>query len=1383
MYKVMKNNKTNLKSYVFWFAKKRALFLLFLGLLTMTIPALGVDNPPVAPDVNVTEEQINPGGEYFGDPINIVDGTMLLEETDMVINTPIIPLNFTRAWMSSYNGTIPDGGLGNGWVHSYQWTINEEDILGYTSYDFINGTFQGVQGSYAVLTALVNPVTGKYSGGRYFFVKENNFQTAKNLPGGTGVAISCFVGQGERMRGARLYEMKPESTYLEEEKWRLTGLLGSELVYKFNDKGRLLSIEHPSGVNVTLEYSTSYFNSVITKVQHSTGPYISFDSSSHLSRITSSLDTNVWVSYTNSTSNLPSGYNKQFIVRKHFVQDNGEIDRYYRYYYKTVSSKSVIGKKENPAGDAYYWDYNYSSDMGLRAIGNRIESGGRTNLFKNIFAYYGSYNELHVEQQDASQPSYYGYHIDTDRLLVTQVDSPYGGLYDMETREYSTKNELTKRSFSQGSDTFAIGTGYNTHGEPDLISSGYNTNTLSADMRLTWDDQRSLALARDALYRGFKIEYSTNSYAPAGPDRLPWKISQVSESTNRLVAGIMFTNRITGASRQLPDDTNNYPLLLPGELYAYFKSSQYIQPLAITNANGHVTQFGYTNGLYLTSIHPPEGIAAPIYLDRNPLGHIKRIRQNHSANTENVTVFETDYAGRPLMVSNVLGQVSTFTYNDRGQLTYMQDAGGRFVTNTWLFGKLASSTVGKTGAADSATISLDYDPQMKTLWIKDPLNRAVEEYDLDAAGQVVRVTNVDGDQMIITRGVLGMVKEVLRFDQTQVGLQYNTKGWVSKVCYLDDTWSNSNTVSYTYLANGLLSQVSTATNNSIGIGYDQWNQPVSIVTTTPGRSNTVSYSYDSIGNLTNKTLLNGSTQIGAIGYTYDGGGRLSSATSPNSVGTWNYTYNAYHGGLVCLSNAAIQLRTDYLYDSLGRVTNIVHRNASGTMIRLARYAYDSSGMITNKVVSGIGMTSQTSSYTYDAQGQLIYERMPMYFTNSYSYNLAGNRTSAVLKGVSCTYTTPAAHNRLASWTGGGSMTYNTAGCVTALNRTTNKVDISSLGWDCEYQLTNVVAGAATVRYTYDVAGRKASRTQGGVTERYLYDGIHVVADTDGGGNLLRTYTYGPGMDDILSMTIHGSSGTTNYYYLKDLSNTVLALANSSGSIVESYNYDAYGNVTIKNSGGSVISTSAYGNRFLFQGREYDYTTQLYHFRARWYDPETGRWLSNDPIGISGGLNLYAFCGNDPVNFVDPMGWAHFGKRPLDMTGGSCIYVLSEGGGWFGDFFNIGLYHEQLFYDDGSGEDIGFFEPNIPGKVHRIGDDVAYREKYGCDLDGYDMSSYRYDDTIMRQAVEIVKNRLENGNIPYSLLGWGWGVKKYNCQDWCSEVRETYFCILYNALKY
>ena len=258
--------------------------------------------------------------------------------------------------------------------------------------------------------------------------------------------------------------------------------------------------------------------------------------------------------------------------------------------------------------------------------------------------------------------------------------------------------------------------------------------------------------------------------------------------------------------------------------------------------------------------------------------------------------------------------------------------------------------------------------------------------------------------------------------------------------------------------------------------------------------------------------------------------------------------------------------------------------------------------------------------------------------NNYAYNVAGNRTSAVLKGVSCSYTTPAAHNRLASWTGGGSMTYNTAGCVTALNRA-NKVDVSSLNWDSQYQLTSAVAGNIGVYYSYDALGRKIERLDGdGGYEYYFYDGNQIVADFDGNEwRVIRSYTYGPGIDNILSMTVHGSTSTNTYYYLKDLSNTVLSLVNASGIAVEYYNYDAYGNVTIRNGSGTVIPTSAHGNRFLFQGREYDYTTQLYHFRARWYDSETGRWLSNDPIGISGGLNLYAFCSNDPVNYVDPTG--------------------------------------------------------------------------------------------------------------------------------------------------
>ena len=139
------------------------------------------------------------------------------------------------------------------------------------------------------------------------------------------------------------------------------------------------------------------------------------------------------------------------------------------------------------------------------------------------------------------------------------------------------------------------------------------------------------------------------------------------------------------------------------------------------------------------------------------------------------------------------------------------------------------------------------------------------------------------------------------------------------------------------------------------------------------------------------------------------------------------------------------------------------------------------------------------------------------------------------------------------------------------------------------------------------------------------------------GSVTRVYTHGPGIDNILSMTVYGAT-TNTYYYLKDHLGSVLGLVDKDGTLVESYRYDAWGRVLgVYTGGGQAIATSAFGNRYLWQGREYSWKTGLYFFRARWYDPVTGRWLSNDPIGISGGLNQYVFCANNAMNFTDPEG--------------------------------------------------------------------------------------------------------------------------------------------------
>ena len=191
----------------------------------------------------------------------------------------------------------------------------------------------------------------------------------------------------------------------------------------------------------------------------------------------------------------------------------------------------------------------------------------------------------------------------------------------------------------------------------------------------------------------------------------------------------------------------------------------------------------------------------------------------------------------------------------------------------------------------------------------------------------------------------------------------------------------------------------------------------------------------------------------------------------------------------------------------------------------------------------------------------------------------------------------------------------------------------------------------------------------------MYDGIHVIAEVDSSGNLQKSYTYGPGIDNRLSYTDRTTTNT--YYYLTDHLGTIHAVVDETGTnIVESYEYDAWGRVrAVYDSSGASLDESAIGNNYLWQGRWYSWKTGLYYFRARWYDPVTGRWLSKDPIGISGGLNQYVFCGNNPVNARDPLGlcegkksylaqYRDFVKASFDFALGASIASATVAGGPF-----------------------------------------------------------------------------------------------------------------------
>jgi RHS repeat-associated protein len=198
---------------------------------------------------------------------------------------------------------------------------------------------------------------------------------------------------------------------------------------------------------------------------------------------------------------------------------------------------------------------------------------------------------------------------------------------------------------------------------------------------------------------------------------------------------------------------------------------------------------------------------------------------------------------------------------------------------------------------------------------------------------------------------------------------------------------------------------------------------------------------------------------------------------------------------------------------------------------------------------------------------------------------------------------------------------------------------SSFGDDCGWvdwvqwsgPLPEPAADAwGTLNYLYDAGGRRIEkRCDGRTITKYVYDGDHCIAEYDAGGTLRRKYLYGPGVDEPICMIEATASYAGTYYYHLDGLGSVVALTNSSGNTVEVYEYDVYGRVG--------ASDPNHPNRFMFTGREFDKETGLYYYRARYYNPQIGRFLQTDPAGYGDGMNWYAYCRNCPVGRVDPSG--------------------------------------------------------------------------------------------------------------------------------------------------
>ncbi len=449
-------------------------------------------------------------------------------------------------------------------------------------------------------------------------------------------------------------------------------------------------------------------------------------------------------------------------------------------------------------------------------------------------------------------------------------------------------------------------------------------------------------------------------------------------------------------------------------------------------------------------------------------------------------------------------------------------------------------------------------------------------------------------------------------------------------------------VKTTYYANGLVwTRANGTMSNPASVGT--FSTTISTVTNTyhdagalhtqqqaivGGPSVTLTFGYDADGR---RQTFNGGTGRD-LGYTYNARGGLHKVKLGGLNGTdlATYTYNLAEQRQTRTSGNGIV--ADHNYDAAGRLNYLGATN----VLRLD-FGHDSRDRRTWTLRDqNLGDT-----YEYFNDSELYRYRHgvtrpdqnfnnPAQRTDTFDYDESGNRREFNRGGTLTTYT--AGDDNRYTAVSGVTIAHDARGNVTTW-------DGKTFGYDADNRLVSASASGLNMTFTYDGDGRLVKLVKNGVTEYRFYDGAQVFLRTDGNGTAIDWTVWGPTPDEVIARNV---SGAWQFYH-QDQINSVYAVTNAAGSVLERYLYDPFGLPDVRNASWSALGTaSAIGNPWLFTGQEWRSDLGLSNYKARWYQPSLGRFMQNDPVRFDAGdINLYRYCFNDPVNMTDPDGQVAF----------------------------------------------------------------------------------------------------------------------------------------------